>query len=35
MNKTISVVAPAFNEAGESKRVKIGSYMITPEFMCP
>ena len=25
----------AFNEAGESKKVKLGSYMITPEFMCP
>lgn len=25
----------AFNEAGESRKVMLGSYMITPEFMCP
>ena len=29
------IFAAAFNEAGESKKVKLGSYMITPEFMCP
>ena len=25
----------AFNEAGESKRVPVGSYITTPEFVCP
>lgn len=25
----------AFNEAGESKRVLVGTYITTPEFMCP
>ncbi len=25
----------AYNEAGESKRVKVGEFITTPEFMCP
>lgn len=29
------IFVAAFNEAGESKKVKLASYMITPEFMCP
>ena len=27
--------ATAFNEAGESKRVLVGTYITTPEFLCP
>ena len=25
----------AYNDAGESKRVPVGSYMTTPEWLCP